>query len=125
MQKEIIELFEKSNETVMESARRFAELNMRTFDKLFQQQVELTSFYMDASARSMELITKARGYQDLIAGQTALARECGERGIAAVRTGMTEIQSITGEYGSLVQDGMNVAKKQMTEATDMAMKAAV
>lgn len=125
MQKEILSLIEKSNETVMESARKFAELNLRTFDKLFQQQVELATFYMDASARGMELITKAKGYQDLMAGQTALARECGERGIAAVRTGMSEIQSISGEYGVLVQESMNVAKQQMTEATDMAMKAAV
>ncbi len=88
MQKEIIELIEQSTETAMESARRIGELNQRTFEKMFQYQADLAAFYMDASARGLELITKAKGYQDLMAGQTALLRECGERNMAALREGI-------------------------------------
>ena len=83
MQKQIIEMFEQTTATAMESARKIGELNQRTFDKMFQQQADLAAFFMDASARGMELMTKAKGYQDLMAGQTALLRECGERGITA------------------------------------------
>ncbi len=123
MQKEIIEIIEKSNESVLEAVRKIAELNMRTFDKMFQQQAELAAFYMDASARGLEMVTKAKGYQDLMAGQTSLARELGERSVAAVRTGMTDAYATTNEYSNLVQEGVKLAQEQAAKATG-AMKAA-
>ena len=124
MQKDVIEIIEKSNESVLEAIRKITELNMRTFDKMFQQQAELAAYYMDASSRGMELITKAKGYQDLMAGQTALAREIGERNLSVVRNGMTDLQATGTEYGNLIQDGVKLAKEQATQASEVAMKAA-
>jgi phasin family protein len=124
MQKQVIEMFEQSTATTMESARRIGELNQRTFDKMFQQQAELAAFFMDASVRSLELMSKAKGYQDLLAGQTSLMRECGERSISAVRSSI-ELATETGtEYGNLAQEGFKIAKDQMTQATAN-LKAAV
>jgi len=119
MQKQIIEMFEKSTETTLESVRKIGELNQRTFDKLFQQQTELASFFMDASARSMELMTKAKGYQDLMAGQTALMRECGERGIAAVRSSLTFATESSTEYGDLAKEGVKTVQEQMSKASNL------
>ncbi|MBM4180041.1 MAG: phasin family protein [Betaproteobacteria bacterium] len=119
MQKEIIELIEQSTETAMESARRIGELNQRTFEKMFQYQADLAAFYMDASARGLELITKAKGYQDLMAGQTALLRECGERNMAALREGMAFANESGNEYGAMFQEGVKVAREQATRATSM------
>ncbi len=119
MQKQIIEMFEQSTVAAMESARKIGELNQRTFDKLFQQQAELAAFFMDASARSMELMTKAKGYQDLIAGQTALLRECGERGITAVRAGIDFAHVSSSEYGNLVQENIQLAKEQASKAANL------
>ena len=124
MQKQVSEIIEKSNETVLEAVRKIAELNMRTFDKMFQQQAELAAFYMDASARGMEMITKAKGYQDLMAGQTALSRELGERSMAAVRTGMTDVYATSNEYGNLFQEGVKLAQEQVAQASSAAMKVA-
>ncbi len=119
MQKQLTEMFEKSTETAMESARKIGELNQRTFEKLFQQQAELASFFMDASARGLELMTKSKGYQDLLAGQTALMRECGERSITAVRESMTFAKESSIEYGNLAQEGIKIAKEQMTQASTL------
>lgn len=117
MQKQMIEMFEKSTETAMESARKIGELNQRTFDKLFQQQAELATFFMDASARSMELLTKTKGYQDLMAGQTALMRECGERGISAVRTSIDFANESSSEYSKLAQESFKIAQEQAAKAS--------
>ncbi len=119
MQKEIIELIEQSTETAMESARRIGELNQRTFEKMFQYQADLAAFYMDAGARGLELITKAKGYQDLMAGQTALLRECGERNMAALREGMAFANESGNEYGAMFQEGLKVAREQATRATSL------
>ncbi len=121
---QVIEIIEKSNETVLEAARKFAELNMRTFDKMFQQQAEMAAFYMDASVRGMEMLTKAKGYQDLMAGQTALARELGERNMAAARAGMTDVHATSTEYGNLFQEGIKLAQEQVAQVSSAAMKAA-
>lgn len=122
MQKEMIEMFEKSTETVMESARKFGEFNQRAFDKLFQQQADLAAFYLDASTRGLELMTKAKGYQDLLAGQTALMRECGERNMAALREGMTFANESGAEFGNLAQESFKQAQEQIARATSAAVK---
>lgn len=124
MQKDVIEIIEKSNESVLEAIRKITELNMRTFDKMFQQQAELAAYYMDASSRGMELITKAKGYQDLMAGQTALAREIGERNLSVVRNSVTDVYATGNEYSALIQEGVKLAKEQVAQASDVAMKAA-
>jgi hypothetical protein len=124
MQKEILELIEKTTETAMESARKIGELNQRTFEKLFQQQADLAAFYMDASARGLELMTKAKGYQDLLAGQTVLLRECGERNMAALREGMAFANESTTEYGAMIQEGVKLAQEQAARATSMMKVAA-
>lgn len=119
MQKEIIELFEKSGETALESARKVGELNQRTFDTLFQQQADLAAFYLDAGSRSLELLTKAKGYQELMAGQTALLRECGERYITALRQSVSFAQKSAGEYGTLFQESAKQAQEQMAQASSL------
>lgn len=119
MQKHMIEMFEKSTETALESARKVGALNQRTFDKLVQQQAELAAFFMDAGARSLELMTQAKGYQDLMAGQTALLRECGERGISAVRSGVEFANASSAEYGNLAQENIKLAQEQMTQAASL------
>ncbi len=124
MQKEIISIIEKSTETTMESARKVAELNQRTFEKLFQQQADLTAFYMDATTRSLELFGKAKGYQDLMAGQTALLRECGERCITVMRDGMAMANESVTEYSALAQEGFKAAQAEVARASSVAMKAA-
>jgi len=75
MQKQIIETLEKSNESVLEAVPQ----DRRTEHAHFEQDVPATGRNWPRSiwtpaARGMELVTKARGYQDLMAGQTALAR---------------------------------------------------
>ena len=119
MQKEMFDLIEKSTETAMESARKVGELNQRTFEKLFQQQADLAAFYMDASVRGLELMTKAKGYQDLIAGQTALLRECGERNMAALRDGVAFANASGKEYDVMFQEGVQTAKDQATKAASL------
>lgn len=124
MQKEMIELIEKTTETAMESARKIGELNQRTFEKLFQHQADLAAFYMDASARGLELMTKAKGYQDLIAGQTTLLRECGERNMSALRDSMAFANESSTEYGAMLQEGVKLAQEQAARATSMIKVAA-
>lgn len=124
MQKEIIELFTKSTETAIEAGRKIAELNMRTFERLMQQQADVAATYMDMATKSMNLFGKAKGVQDLIAGQAELSREFGERGMEIMRKGMAVANESGSEYTSLVQEGVKTAQERIAEATKVTLKAA-
>jgi len=122
--KDMIEMIEQSTETAMESARKVAELNLRTFDKYFQQQTELAAFYMEIGTRGLEMMAKAKGYQDWLAGQTALLRECNERGLDALRQGYAMANEAGAAYGDLAQAGIQQARQQAAQASSKSMKAA-
>lgn len=116
MQKEMIEMFSKNSEAAMESAKKLGELNLRTMDRLLAQQTELANIYMDITAKSLELFGKAKGVQELVNGQAELTRECGERCMAIMRTGLTLVNESGAEYGALVSEGVKSAQSQISEA---------
>ncbi len=124
MQKEIIELFTKSTETAIEAGRKITELNMRTFERLMQQQADVAATYMDMATKGMTLFSKAKGMQDLIAGQAELSREFGERSMEIMRKGMAVANESGSEYTSLVQEGVKTAQERINEATKATLKAA-
>lgn len=124
MQKEIIELFTKSTETAIEAGRKIAELNMRTFERLMQQQADVAATYMDMTSKGMTLFSKAKGMQDLIAGQAELSREFGERSMEIMRKGLAVANESGSEYSSLVQEGVKTAQERIAEATKATLKAA-
>jgi len=124
MQKEIIELYTKSTETAIEAGRKIAELNMRTFERLMQQQADVAATYMDMANKSISLFGKAKGIQDLIAGQAELSREFGERGMEIMRKGMAVANESGSEYSNLVQEGVKTAQERISEATKATLKAA-
>lgn len=124
MQKEIIDLFTKSTETAIEAGRKIAELNMRTFERLMQQQADVAATYMDMTSKGMTLFSKAKGMQDLIAGQAELSREFGERSMEIMRKGLAVANESGSEYSSLVQEGVKTAQERIAEATKATLKAA-
>ena len=123
MQKEMIEMFTKNSEAAMESAKKLGELNLRTMDRLLAQQTELANIYMDITAKSLELFGKAKGVQELVNGQAELTRECGERCMTILRSGLTLVNESGSQYGALVSEGVKAAQEQMSEAAST-MKAA-
>ena len=122
--KEMFEMFEKSTQVIMDSVRKMNELNLRTLDRVMQQQSELAGIYMDASTKGLELVGKAKGFQDLMAGQASLVRECSERSMETVRRGMNLANESRTEYGAMVEENMKVAQEQLARASTAGLKVA-
>jgi hypothetical protein len=124
MQKELISLFNQNTEATLDAARKLGELNLRTMDRLLQQQAEVFNAYMAVNAKGMELFAKAKGMQELISGQAELTREFGERTMEALRKGLTLANESGAEYQALVQEGVKTAQEQLNQATSTTLKAA-
>ena len=122
--KEMFEMFEKSTQFALETARKMNELNLRSLDKVMQQQSELAGIYMDVSAKGLELAGKAKGFQDLISGQASLMRECGERYMETARKAMSQANESRGEYGALVEENMKSAQEHIARVSSATFKVA-
>ncbi|MGF1545984.1 MAG: phasin family protein [Thiotrichales bacterium] len=124
MQKEMFELATKMTQSVLDSAQKLSELNVKTMEKGFTQQSELMSAYFDASTKGLELMSKAKGYQDLLAGQAQLVRELGDTVMASVKQGAAVMNETRTEYAALVETNVKTAQDQIAEVSKVTRKAA-
>ncbi len=113
--KPMITLFEQSTEFTLQSARRIAETNARAWDRMLRQQADLAAHCLDVGTRGLELMSKAKGYQDLLSGQGELLRESGERGLDALRQSYTLASEIGTVYGELAYEGIKLAREHAAE----------
>ncbi len=124
MHTEMTDFFTKATVTTMDTTRKLTELNLRSFERLLQQQAEMAGIYMDIANRSLELFGKAKGMQELMQGQAELSRECGERSLENLRKGLSLVNETGAEYGELAKTGMKVAQEQYAGVAKAPRKAA-
>jgi len=122
--KEMIEMMNKMSQNAYETSRRLAEINQSAMEKLMAQQMELVDAWMDAGVKNLELMSKAKGYQDVAAGQAELAREYGQKMMAGCKSGaevMTEVRDATTQ---LMDEAAKSAGENVKQATAAATKRA-
>lgn len=122
--KEFFEVFETSMQSMLDAGKKLAELNLRTFDLAVQHQAELAGIYMDANVKGLEMAGKSKGFQDLMAGQAGLLRECGERCMESSRKAMNLVSESRSQYGELVEENMKLAQAQIARMSSVTLQAA-
>lgn len=123
--KELFEVFESSMQSMLDSSKKLAELNLRSFDMAMQHQANLVGIYMDHGIKGLELAGKSKGFQDLLAGQAGLLRECGESCMESGRKAVELATETRNQYGALAEENIKLVQAQITRVTSVTMKAAV
>ena len=123
MQKELLDLFTKSIEINMETARKLGELNKHSYEIMLQQQASMLNAFLDATTNSVEAVANAKGAQELVEGQAKIGREFGERGMEILRTGIASANETTNQYNNLIQESANTAQEQLVSIAKSVMKA--
>ena len=75
---ENLEMLKDLGTTGFENVRALGELNMRTWEKLIEQQMDGFGLWVNTGIDQVKLITEISDYADLLQGQTALSRQFGE-----------------------------------------------
>ncbi|MFN2348865.1 MAG: phasin family protein [Thioalkalivibrio sp.] len=122
--KEMFEIMSKMSQNTYETSRRLAEINQSAMEKLMAQQMELMDAWMDTGVKNMELMSKAKGYQDVASGQAELVREYGQKVMAGCKSGaevMTEVRDATSQ---LMDEAAKSAGENVKQATAAATKRA-
>jgi len=79
------EIFNRVGETLLETTKHIAEINVKTGERLFEQQAELASQWVNAATRNVDLATKAIGYQELFTGQAQIAQDYSQQLLQSYR----------------------------------------
>jgi len=70
--------FSRMGETMLETTRKIAEINVRAGERLLEQQVEMASQWAVAATRNVDNAQKALGFHEFFAGQAQIAQELGQ-----------------------------------------------
>jgi phasin family protein len=124
MQNQMFDAYNEMAQGSFEALRKLGEINMRAGERLFQQQLDLTSTMMETNAKGMEVMTKAKGYQELVSGQAKLAQDYGQEWLKSYRAAIEVLTEARDSAADVVDQQMQVASKNVQAAGETFKKAA-
>lgn len=124
MQNQMFDAYNEMAQGSFEALRKLGEINMRASERLFQQQLDLTSTMMEANAKGMELMNKAKGYQELVSGQAKLAQDYGQEWLKSYRAAIEVLTEARDSAADVMDQQMQVASKNVQAAGETFKKAA-
>ena len=107
MQNDILKNIETLNKATIESAKRLGEINMRTFEKLTQRNIEATADYLDGSMQQLKLMGESKDIQATAKEQARLGTEINEKFVEHAKKTAEVLNEVKGELTDWVQDGIN------------------
>jgi colicin import membrane protein len=106
MQNDILKNIETLNKAAIESAKRLGDINMRTFEKLAQRNIEVAADYLDGSVQQLKLMGEAKDIQAAVTEQTRLSTELNEKFVEHAKKTAEVLSEVKGELTDWAQDGM-------------------
>jgi phasin family protein len=124
MQKEFFEMVNQYNENMLASAKRLAEINMRTFEQMANKQAEIMNDCLESSAKQYEVLTTAKDYKDAVKAQSELVKGCNDKFMANMRDTAEMMTSVREELTGLVEETVKFTSDSIEKAGEMASKKA-
>ena len=79
MQNDILKNIETFNKAAIDSAKRLGDINMRTFEKLAQRNLEAAADYLDGSVQQLKLMGESKDIQSVVKEQARLSAALNEK----------------------------------------------
>ena len=105
-----------SGTAAFEVIKEAGEINRKTFEKLFQQQVELVGQSVDTGVRQLKALSEAKSYQDLLAEQARIVEETGQQFVTHAREVIAAVRDAREAYSALLEKGVKEATEQVKKA---------
>lgn len=74
--------FNRMGETMLETTKKIAEINIHAGEKLLEQQTEMATLWATAATRNVDNASKFFGFHEYVSGQTQIAQEFGQQMIS-------------------------------------------
>ena len=107
MHNDILKNIETLNKATIESAKRLGDINMRTFEKFAQGNIEAAADYMDGSLQQLKVMGESKDIQSAAKEQARLGTELNEKFVAHAKKTAEVLNEVKGELTDWAKDGMN------------------
>ena len=96
--KENLEMLKEVADNGYEATRQLGEINLNTWNKIVEKQIDMFGVWLGAGVKQIELSTTVKDPKEYLESQVALAREVGEKLIAGGREAISTGSEAQGEY---------------------------
>jgi len=114
MQNELIQQWSELNKAAMQAIKELGEINTTAMTKLTQRQMDMVSIYMEGSAKQMEVLSQAKGVQDVVAIQARLFTELNERLMENARQTVQVLMDVKADLSGWVEKNMETAASKVS-----------
>jgi hypothetical protein len=111
MQKQVIDQWGEFTRTALDSLKELGQINTKLVTRLSQQQLELLNTSLEAAGRETQLVGESKGYNDLVAHQSALAAEYNRKFLDIVRTTTNVLEETRNELTAWVEKGVKSVER--------------
>ena len=120
---EIFDSIKEANTSAYEAARTLGELNLSTWEKLAEKQIEAFNICFDASVELLKASTEIKDIKDvqeLVNAEVAHVKAVSEKLVANSKETLEVANAASAEYRSLVESNVESITKKVNEAAKKA-----
>ena len=118
--KETVEMMNDLGSKGYESLRQLGELQMTTWNKLMEKQMEAFNTVVDNAVAQISLANDAKDVQDVVRGQVDLNRKLAEEMVEKTRESAELVQAAGEEYRAWAEEAVKEVTEQVTKAAEQA-----
>ena len=96
--KENLEMMKDMASDGYESVRQLGDINLRTWNNMFEKQIDMFDTLLETGIKQIELSTAAKDPKEYLGSQVALTKDIGEKLIASGREAVSSGGEAQGEY---------------------------
>lgn len=112
-QSQYAEAFNRIGETVLETTKQIAEINVKAGEKLIEQQAELASQWVNTATRNVDLAAKAIGFQELLSGQSAIAQEYTQQMLTGARRAAEVVSDASKQVAQAMEQAVRTTSEEV------------
>ena len=109
MNNEMIENMNKFGKTAYDAMKELYNINMKIAGQISEQQMAYINLSMECATAQMEMISKSKGYKDILTGGTALFNEASEKVQGIARNTVDIMNESKDEVSAWVEKGVEDA----------------
>ena len=103
-----------------EAARSLGELNLRTWEKLVENQTAVFGLFVDAGIELVKSTTEQKDIKDLVNAEMNVAKQFGENLVVKSREALQVANDARDDYRSWAEQGVETFTKQVNSAVKAA-----
>lgn len=109
MSTEIIENMNKFGKSSYDAMKELYDINTKIVGQMYEQQMAFINLSMECATSQMEMVSKSKGYKDIVSGQTTLINEASEKAQGIARNTVDIMNESKDDVSAWVEKGVEDA----------------